>query len=94
MPESLQELLARGTRDGWTEGLVYHVVRLLHADDPEKLRVCVRCGWFWVGVSNRCMNPECRGFCTWGERKGAEPDSWVKVPDGRWRPRLPGEAKN
>jgi hypothetical protein len=41
----------------------------------ERPIVCVLCGEPWEPpVKNRC---ECGGFCTWGEAKGAQPDSWT-----------------
>lgn len=40
--------------------------------------VCVLCGVPWCPpIANRCPNPDCRGFCTWGPAKGAKPSSWV-----------------
>lgn len=93
MTETLRDLLDRAQRDGMTKGLVYHIARVCHEGHPERIRVCVRCGWTWMPYSNRCVNPECNGFCTWGERQHAEPDSWVKLPGGGYRPRVVGEEK-
>lgn len=91
MPETTRDLIERAQRDGWTEGLAYHYARLT-ARDPEDMLVCVRCGWAWVGPSNRCVNRECGGFCTWGEKHNAPPTSWlptgprpVGMPDHVWR---------
>jgi hypothetical protein len=53
--------------------------------------VCVLCGRPWTpGIKNVC---ECGGFCTWGEAKGAEPDSWEKTAGGGYIPRRPPEQK-
>ena len=93
MTETYRELLNRAERDGMTKGLAYHIARVHHVGHPERIRVCVRCGWAWVPLSNRCVNSECNGFCTWGEKKDAEPDSWVKLPGGGYRPRMIGEEK-
>jgi ribosomal protein L40E len=51
---------------------------------PEKL-VCVKCGARWGNSLNRCK--QCRGFCSWGRRKGGAPSSWDVQPDGRWTPK-------
>lgn len=92
MTETLPELLARAERDGWSAGLAYHVAHMFsRSEKPDEMLVCVLCGWYWAGL-NRCLNPDCRGFSTWGHHKGADPDSWVRVPGG-WRPRMPGERR-
>lgn len=63
--------------EGWSKGLAYRFARDLAGDD---YNVCVLCGWAWPGPNNRCVNPNCKGFCTWGEKKDALPTSWM--PNG------------
>lgn len=82
----LRELLDRWDAEGPSRALADQ----LAAHSPEPL-VCVLCGWGWMSVSNRCLNPDCRGFCTWGHEQGGDPSSWVREGDG-WRPRMPGES--
>jgi hypothetical protein len=86
--ETTRELIERGERDGFTEGLCYRIARQMHGDDYS---VCVRCGWAWAGM-NRCLNDACRGFCTWGKAQNEPPTSWlpngprpVGVSDEQWR---------
>jgi hypothetical protein len=86
----MSELMERLEQEGWTKGLAYRFARDCSGDDYS---VCVRCGWPWPGPNNRCVNDECRGFCTWGETYGGEPTSWVKLPSGGYRPRMIGEDK-
>jgi len=49
--------------------------------------VCVLCGAPWLSFSNRCIQPACKGFCTWGETMGGPPSSWDVHPDGSWTPK-------
>ena len=58
----------------------------------EEPLVCVKCGWGWPSAANRCVNRDCKGFCTWGAAKGDPPTSWlpdrprpVGMPDEEWR---------
>ncbi len=46
--------------------------------------VCVLCGTPWHGPSNRCMNKDCNGFCSWGKEKGGPPSSWDVNKNGSW----------
>lgn len=53
-----------------------------------KKLVCVICGTPWEGPRNVCVNDECKGFCSWGEKKDGEPSSWIKTDSG-YIPRPP-----
>src|ERR1035437_4068340 len=81
-------LLAYGEEHGFTRGLCYRIARAMRG---HHYLVCVHCGWAWAGL-NRCLNPECKGFCSWGEVKGETPTSWTPHPEGGLVPRMPGQA--
>lgn len=49
--------------------------------------VCVLCGTKWHSPSNRCRNPDCGGFCSWGEKKDGPPSSWDVLKNGAWVPK-------
>ena len=53
----------------------------------KKKSVCVLCGEPWVGYSNVCVNKECGGFCSWGEKKDGPPSSWNVSKQGKWSPK-------
>lgn len=53
-----------------------------------KKLVCVICGIPWTLIANACPNPDCAGFCSWGEKKDGDPSSWEKIDD-RWVPKMP-----
>jgi len=56
--------------------------------------VCVLCGIPWdPPVVNACPNPKCKGFCTWGKKKGGDPSSWIKTKNG-WIPRPVPSSEN
>ena len=50
---------------------------------PEKELICVLCGTKWLHYSNRCVNPECSGFCTWGYEP-MKPESFTIDTNGNW----------
>ena len=63
----------------------------MEESNTEKPLICVLCGTPW-GVqnpfTNRCENPECNGFCTWGHEIG-KPLSFTVTDDGKWIPNAP-----
>jgi hypothetical protein len=90
------EMISYGESNGFTKGLCYRIARASRGHD---YLVCSHCGWPWAGL-NRCLNDECRGFCTWSEIKGEMPTSWVPHPEsgllphplaGGVVPRMPGQ---
>lgn len=49
----------------------------------QKKLICVVCGTEWLQYSNRCINPNCNGFCTWGYEL-MKPSSFTINEDGKW----------
>ena len=86
---SVLAMIAYGDKHGFIKGLCYRIARGADGTKHDYL-VCVHCGWAWAGV-NRCLNPECRGFSTWGEAIGTTPSSFVPTPDGGLALRAPGQ---
>lgn len=59
----------------------------------EKKLICVLCGQEW-GVkspyTNRCENPDCKGFCSWGYEPN-KPESFIVDENGQWHLKKPVE---
>ena len=52
----------------------------------EKKTICVLCGWEWgknFKYTNRCENPDCDGFCTWGYELN-KPSSFTIDENNKW----------
>jgi hypothetical protein len=57
-------------------------------ENQDKKLICVLCGQEWGEFTNRCENPNCNGFCSWGYELN-KPLSWNIDNEGIWRPNPP-----